>query len=227
MHVYCDFDGTISVEDATDLVLDRLADPKWELLEEQWKRGEIGSGECMRRQIALIEATQQELDAALRDVVIDPGFSSFAALCDANSIPLTIVSDGVDYFIRRVLARHGLGHLPVIANRLTIDDEHGRLSYTLSSPYADQSCLTASGVCKCRSLTPDDLRIYIGDGRSDFCVSNKPELVFAKASLADYCADQNIPFIAYQSFSDLKDSLMTAIPGLRDKAFETPRHVAA
>lgn len=227
MHVYCDFDGTISVEDATDLVLDRLADPKWELLEEQWKRGEIGSGECMRRQIALIDATQQDLDCALRDVLIDPGFVSFAAFCDIRNIPLTIVSDGVDYFIRSILARHGLGHLPVIANRLTIRDEHGRRSYALTSPYADQNCLAASGVCKCRSLMPDDLRVYIGDGRSDFCVSDKPELVFAKASLADHCADRNIPFIPYQTFSDLTESLLSALPSLNGKAFKTPRHVAA
>ena len=31
MHVICDFDGTISRGDTTDLVLEHLADPAWRI----------------------------------------------------------------------------------------------------------------------------------------------------------------------------------------------------
>lgn len=227
MHVYCDFDGTISVEDATDFVLSNLADPAWEAIEQQWQDGEIGSAECMRRQIGLIHAKQHELDDVLEDVVIDPTFSAFADFCSFHALPLTIVSDGVDYFIKQILVRNNLSHIPVVANKLTIVNPDGKPSYHLTFPHADPDCLSVAGVCKCRSLTPRDLRVYIGDGRSDFCVSHQPELVFAKGKLADYCFAEDIPFIAYETFADLTHSLKSAIPSLKGDALISPRHVAA
>lgn len=204
MQLYCDFDGTITHEDATDHVLTQLADPSWLDIEAEWKAGTIGSRECMQRQIALIRGGKRELDAVLDAITIDPYFLAFVQFCERNAIDITIVSDGVDYFIRRILGRLGLDHLPIIANQLHRSPE----GYRLTSPYADEGCSSAAGVCKCRVVARGDVpRIYIGDGRSDFCVSEKPEIVFAKKSLATYCAQHAIPFISYDNFADIKHSL--------------------
>ena len=46
--VQSDFDGTISVLDVTDSLLQRFGQPGWQELEDQWERGEIGSRECMK-----------------------------------------------------------------------------------------------------------------------------------------------------------------------------------
>ena len=70
MQVFCDFDGTISLSDTTDVILSRFARPEWELIEEEWKRGAIGSAECMAQQIALIEASPEALDEGARQ----PGY---------------------------------------------------------------------------------------------------------------------------------------------------------
>ena len=204
MHVYSDFDGTITQEDATDFVLSRLAAPEWESIEEEWKAGAIGSAECMRRQIALIGASKAELDATLDQVRIDEGFEDFARFCDRNEIQISIISDGVDYFIRRIMSRINLGHLPVIANRLVI----GEQGYRLESPFAAADCGSAAGVCKCRVVSKAaEPRIYVGDGRSDFCVSNKPEIVFAKGALATFCGQNATPYIGYDDFADVTFSL--------------------
>lgn len=227
MHVYCDFDGTISVDDATDFVLSRLADPKWEAIERLWHDGEIGSSECMRRQISLIRATPAELDEVLDAIAIDPFFSSFVDFCAAHGAPVTIVSDGVDHFIKRILSKHGLDHLPIIANRLVVGGHGGEATYGLFSPYADQHCAATAGVCKCRSLTTHGQRIYVGDGRSDFCVSDKPELVFAKGQLATYCADRNIPFLGYRDFSDVVTSLGSSVPYFQDRVADAPLYATA
>jgi 2-hydroxy-3-keto-5-methylthiopentenyl-1-phosphate phosphatase len=203
VHAYCDFDGTISVQDATDFVLSRLAGPEWQDVERLWQDGQIGSGECMRRQISLIRATSDELDETLDEITIDPLFPSFIDFCVAHGVPVTIVSDGVDYFIRRILRKRGLDHLPIVANRLVLNDRNGEWTYGLFSPYGDQRCATTAGVCKCRSLDGHGERIYVGDGRSDFCVSEKPELLFAKGLLAEHCAQKNIPFFAYRDFGEV------------------------
>ncbi len=227
MHLFSDFDGTISIQDATDFILNRFADPEWELIEQEWKEGTIGSAECMQRQIALIRVTKQELDSALDEVSIDPDFPDFVHFCQAEGIPVTIISDGVDYFIQRILTHHGLGHLPVIANRLSISGINGHTAYRLSSPYSQTNCISAAGVCKCRAVQSDDMRVYIGDGRSDFCVSDKPDLVFAKGKLAEYCAQQDIAFTAYRQFGDVTKALQKALPAIARREPTIPTYAIA
>ena len=209
MQLYCDFDGTITQEDATDYVLTRLADPAWEWVEQEWKSGAIGSAECMQRQIPLIRADLATLDATLDEIHIDPHFVSFISFCRLNGIEVTIVSDGVDYFIRRILARVGLAHLPIVANHLVTSGSE----YALESPNASQDCKTASGVCKCKVVALSDApRIYVGDGRSDFCVASSTDIVFAKNVLATYCAQHAIPYITFEHFAHVTAALERLLP---------------
>ena len=202
-HVFCDFDGTITTRDATDFILERLAAPEWLEVEARWQKGLIGSAECMREQVKLINATQQELNQTLDEVEIDEGFMDFITLCRQSNIPLTIISDGIDHFIRYILTRHKLGEIPVVANRLTITPEN---RYELDSPWSFDKCTAGAGVCKCRFVGEQKARsFYVGDGRSDFCVSNKPEFVFAKGTLATHCKKNNIAYTPYHSFYDVID----------------------
>lgn len=207
MQVFCDFDGTISKEDVTDLVLERFALPEWHEIEDQWTDGKITSAQCMQRQVRLIEATRDELDAFLDTVEIDSAFVAFKQFCDKKGLALTVVSDGVDYFIRRVLGRHGLSDIPVIANKLAAGPYAGARIFDLEFPFMNGGCTAGSGVCKCAVVSPSSDHIYIGDGRSDFCVSNEALVVFAKAKLANYCRSQRIAFFPYDSFADIQRSV--------------------
>ena len=223
MRVFCDFDGTISIEDATDMVLSRFAGPEWEDIERLWKQGLIGSGECMRRQIALIQASRGELDRFLDTLAIDPGFEAFLSFCRRGDLPVTIVSDGVDYFIRRILARHGMDGLPIIANVLTCSVSQGRESYSLFPPFTAIGCVSGAGVCKCRVVDSHGLQVYIGDGRSDFCVSDKVDLVFAKAKLVDYCEENGIPYVGFADFSDLLPKMEAVLPSVERRSRTLPQ----
>ena len=220
MQIFCDFDGTISVKDTTDEILSRFALPEWEIIEAQWKRGEIGSVECMSRQIVLIDASKQALDDALDTMPIDPAFPEFVRYCEENDVPLTVISDGVDYFIQRILNRYQLGYLPVIANRLIMNSDG---TYALSCPYTNPSCTFASGVCKCRQIgSRTGLRVFVGDGRSDFCAAESADLLFAKSTLATYCEQESISYISYDSFSDIQRALPNVMPEIiRERADQT------
>src|SRR5262249_43067593 len=123
LKILCDFDGTITRADTADAIFTRFAAPAWHNVEALWEAGEIGSAECMRRQMEYVDANFAELDAALDELEIDPTFPSFHQFCVLNDIELVIVSDGVDYFIRRILQRVGLQHLPLRANSLLQLDE--------------------------------------------------------------------------------------------------------
>lgn len=218
MRVYCDFDGTISTVDTTDLVLTRLAAPEWEALEARWVAGEITAAECMRAQVALIGGDDADLDAVLDSVELTPGFIDFADWCEANAVPLVVVSDGVDYFIRRILARHGVVGLEVISNQLATDEVGGR---ALEQPWSRAGCAAGSGVCKCQVTAPRaeaESMVFIGDGRSDFCVSGRADLLFAKDKLADYAHSRGMPHHVFTDFNDIKTTLSALHAGAARRA---------
>lgn len=218
MRVYCDFDGTISTVDTTDLVLTRLAAPEWEALEARWVAGEITAAECMRAQVALIGGDDAELDAVLDTVELTPGFIDFAEWCEANAVPLVVVSDGVDYFIRRILARHGVVGLEVISNQLAVDATGAR---ALAQPWSRVGCAAGSGVCKCQVAVPRaeaESMVFIGDGRSDFCVSGRADLLFAKDKLADYAHSRGVPHHVFTDFNDIKTTLSALHAGAARRA---------
>jgi len=196
-HVFVDFDGTIAPQDTTDLILERFADPAWRDIEEEWRAGRIGSRECMVRQIDLIRASEEELDAFINEIEIDPGFHDFVRLCAEGGHDVTVVSDGLDRTVGRVLRRAGLS-VPFRANHL---EWVGENRWRLRFPYAKSDCRVLSGHCKCGSLEALSTvpRVVVGDGRSDFCMSTQADLVLAKGALADYCRRNGLP---YQPFTD-------------------------
>lgn len=204
MHIVCDFDGTITRQDTVDAILEELADPHWRVLERQWLDNEITAATCMRGQVALIDSAEGRLDAALDQIELDPGFARFLAWGESLGHDIRIVSDGVDYFIDRILRRHGLGHVPVVANRLV----RGR-PFGLEQPWSQAGCAAGSGVCKCSAAAPEgpEPLVFIGDGRSDFCLAAKADLLFAKDALADYAADRGQPFHPFRTFDDITATL--------------------
>jgi 2,3-diketo-5-methylthio-1-phosphopentane phosphatase len=208
MRVFADFDGTIALPDVTDVMLQRFASPEWEKIEADWIAGVIDAATCMRRQIALIEASPRALNAALDEIELDPDFPSFARWCDRVGIKLAILSDGVDYFIRRILERHGLDGVPVFANALkTTGSRHA-----LEHPWLNESCAAQQGVCKC-AVTRAALGplIFVGDGRSDQCVSQIADVVFAKGKLAAFCAEINRDFVPFATFADVRDGVASLL----------------
>lgn len=193
----CDFDGTISLEDVTDSLLLRFGRPGWDRLEADWREGRIGSRECLAGQIALLDCSADELDEHLAGLEIDPDFPAFVAAAERAGHRLHIVSDGLDLAIGRLLRRHGLGHLPVAANRLLPE---GPRRWRLDFPHAARDC--SSGTCKCRfAAEPERPVLMIGDGASDFCVAGRADLNWARKRLLDHCLDRNLPHRPVANFA--------------------------
>lgn len=203
--VLVDFDGTIATVDTTDLLLERFAAPAWHDIEDDWKAGRIGSRECLVRQIDLVRASQSQMDAFIGDIAIDPGFTEFVALCRGLGHDVSVVSDGLDRTVGAVLRRHGLD-LPYYANRL---EWRGDDRWRLTFPHARSDCRSLSGNCKCQFTegAPRALRVVVGDGRSDFCVAGRADLVLAKSSLLAHCAATDLPHYAFADFEEATELL--------------------
>lgn len=203
--VFVDFDGTIAPVDTTDLLLERFAAPAWRDIEDEWKAGRIGSRECMVRQIDLVRATPAEMDGFIRTVEIDQGFQPFVRLVRRLGHALVVVSDGLDRTIRTVLDRSDID-VPYFANHL---QWRGGDRWRLAFPHARSDCSSLSGNCKCSFAEgrPRELNILVGDGRSDFCLAGRADLVLAKSSLLDHCRKSALPHIAFSNFGEATELL--------------------
>ncbi|MEZ5849255.1 MAG: MtnX-like HAD-IB family phosphatase [Hyphomicrobiaceae bacterium] len=199
-NVYVDFDGTISPEEPTDALFDRFADPAWRQIEQEWQTGRLTSRECMAKQISMLRATPEEIDEYLSDVGIDPAFPEFVRLCQRHGARVVVVSDGLDKVVGTVLRSAGL-ELPYFANALTWQ---GGDRWSLEFPYSRHDCRFNMGNCKCShsSPAPRDFNILVGDGRSDFCIAQRSDLVLAKGTLATHCLDANVDHHRILDFSD-------------------------
>lgn len=227
-HVFIDFDGTLAPGDPTDTLLDRFADRSWLQLEAEFKAGRMTSRECMARQIGLLRATPEAYDALVGSMTLDPYFKGFADLCDGHGIPMTIVSDGPDRSIEILLRKAGFD-LPYFANKLEF---LGGDRWKLAFPHARPDCTMVSGNCKCQFTErfPAATQIMIGDGRSDFCVSRRVDLVLAKGALAKHCEAQELSHYAIKDFRDATRLMKSWLSGgvtLADGRFMAIGTVAA
>ncbi len=205
--VLVDFDGTVVLEDTTDLILERFADPSWRVVETAWIEGRIGSRECLSRQIDLIDVSEADLDRLVDGATIDPDFPEFVALSRQLGLRAIIGSDGFDHVIARVLARIGV-NLPVVSNRLVAA---GRNRWRAEFPHFVGDCRSQSGNCKCQPFQQQPApRFLIGDGRSDFCPASHASMVFAKKALAIHCRKSRIDHIEIAGFADV----VRALPGI-------------
>jgi len=201
--IHCDFDGTISNRDVTDSLLHAFGRPGWTDLESAWEQGQIGSRACMTGQIALLDMTDADFDAALSAIQVDPAFPAFVRAAHGFGAPISIVSDGLDLAIERILAPLGMQPLPIMANQL---EQVAADRWRLNTPWSAAACVKDSANCKCARLAEArrsaDRILYIGDSTSDFCVSGKADFVLAKSRLIDHCRANAIPYAPIDDFTD-------------------------
>jgi 2-hydroxy-3-keto-5-methylthiopentenyl-1-phosphate phosphatase len=211
--ILCDFDGTISVEDVIDSLLDRFGRPGWEVLEQDWRAGRIGSRECMAGQVDLLQMSRAELDAHLAEMWIDHAFPGFVAKARELDVPIRVVSDGLDYAIHRILTRYGLDDLPLSANHLA--PAMPPKQWQLTSPFQADGC--RSGTCKCACVAQARAggakTLLIGDGASDFCAADHVDFVFAKHRLIEHCRATGIPYVPITGFEDALEFLPQLLDG--------------
>jgi len=220
--VFCDFDGTVTQIDVTDEILTRLADPAWRDVEQEWVRGEIGSRECLERQMALVRASARELNALIDAIPVDPGFVDFCRFVEDRALPFYVVSDGFDYVIRRVLRRSGVDrrlrngqHL--CASQLRVRGRRALTRFPHPAAGCEHGCATCKAGLMKRLGRGHAPVIFIGDGLSDRFAVREADLVFAKHDLLQYCLANGIAFEPFRAFADVQARLGKTVDSRQSK----------
>lgn len=219
--VFCDFDGTVAQRDVGELLFETFTEGDGYAPVRRWLRGEISSKECLEAQCAAAKVSQAALERFISEQRLDPYFSRFVRRCQANNVPVTILSDGLDFYVERLLARYGLGDVPFFANYVSFKD--GKLRPTF--PYRDSQCpyrneCGGCGNCKVshirRLRQQGEMVFYVGDGFSDRWAAQEADVVFAKGNLLHYCREHRVHCIEYGHFGDVLEhfeSISTTLDG--------------
>jgi len=223
VRVFVDFDGTITKPDVGDAMFERFGGPKCVEAVEEYRMGSISAVECFRRESAACgEVERRTLDRFLDAQEIDETFISFVAFCKDRELDLTILSDGMDYYLRRILERHGVGEVKFYANHLELVpvDGSGNVRLEPAFPYTDEICDRCACCKRNHMLTrsaDEDVIVYVGEGYSDRCPARYADAVFAKDELLKYCQQENISYFEYHAFADVKERLRALLdkPGKR------------
>ena len=200
--IYCDFDGTITKKDSVNEFLKKYTGDKWLESEKLWIEGKISSKENAIIQVGLLKnISQKQLDDYINSIEIDDYFLDFVDYVKSKNIKLTILSDGFDLFIQKVLERNNLD-IPYYANKLTYKNGE----FNIEFPYYNKNCDKKAGMCKCQKIKENSF-CYIGDGTSDLCIAKKADFLFASKNLHKFCKENNIKHVYFTSFCNIIESL--------------------
>ena len=207
--VLCDFDGTVAQDDVGNLLFRTFA-PEGGAAEvvSKWKRGEISSRECLEEEASLAKCCAEELQKFVHARPLDPYFKDFHDFARQRGIEVVVLSDGLDYYIERILMRNGLGEIEFFANQLRLEGQKMRVEF----PWFNLLECTDCGCCKTHHLLryreEGYFIVFVGDGLSDRCPCESADLVFAKGDLLDHCKKKNIAHIEFKNFRDVEREVL-------------------
>jgi 2,3-diketo-5-methylthio-1-phosphopentane phosphatase len=214
LKLFVDSDGTITLDDVGNQFFLTFGGPACNDLVRQYHDGLLSAQELFRREAAAIGSVAPEAcDAFIDRQKVSAGFPRFIDYCRSSGIGVAIVSDGLDYYINRILVRNGITGVPVFCNRLRFTAaENGKSALAIEFPYECTECQRCACCKRNIVLTrsgEDDIIGYIGEGFSDQCAAEYADIVFAKDSLQRYCQEKNISYLPYGDFNDVVARLET------------------
>jgi 2-hydroxy-3-keto-5-methylthiopentenyl-1-phosphate phosphatase len=202
LHVVLDFDGTLVDPNVAIILVEEFAENGREVAHEidlLLHEGKIGLREAWQRQAAILPGDRlEEMTQFVRErVPLRKGAGDFLKLTARYAIPVTVVSGGLDFYIREVLQREGLD-LPIRSDRLIVGSD-GRVEVV--HPYGHPTCRIC-GICKAAIVDGDarNRTVFVADGSTDRYGAEAADIVFARRRLLDYCRRAGIPCFPFEDF---------------------------
>ena len=204
--VQCDFDGTITEEDVSFMLLDAFADRDWRQLHRDFEEGKMSVGRFNTDAFSMVKADRESLLKVARNgVMIRPGFHEMVACCRSKGFRFVIVSNGLDFYIEELLKDIGLGDIEFFAAQTRFHPEGLKVQYI--GP--DGSHLDSDfKMAYVNLFLGEGYRvIYVGNGVSDFAPARQCHYVFATGKLLTRCQQTNRDCSPFTDFNQVVNTL--------------------
>jgi len=200
--VQCDFDGTVTEEDASFFLLDAFAQGDWRRLLREYKEHKISVGEFNTKAFAMVKDDEPALLEELKvKVKVRHGFNELVHYCLKKSFRLVIVSNGLVFYIKAVLKDLGLDSIEVHAAQASFHPEGMVVQYVGPDGKRLEDEFKEAYI---KSFLKLGYRvIYVGNGDSDFAPAKYAHHVFATGDLLAYCRENNLKHEPFENFIDV------------------------
>ena len=202
--VQCDFDGTITTEDVSFLLMDTFTDGNWREMLKEYQQDRISVGAFNTRAFAMIKEDKQTLLDFISSsgrVKIRPGFPELLGYCSRKGLEFVIVSNGQDFYIDAILKNMGIRDIEFFA---------ATSSFTPDGLAVDYIGPAGKVVMDCFKETYTELFlnkgyrvIYVGNGASDFPPAKLSHHVFATDDLLRRCEESDLDCLPFNDLNDV------------------------
>ncbi|MFC4777613.1 2-hydroxy-3-keto-5-methylthiopentenyl-1-phosphate phosphatase [Paenibacillus sp. GCM10023252] len=204
--IFCDFDGTITVNDNIIAIIKHFNPDGWEPIVEaiinQTMSIQDGVGQLFR----LLPSSMKDevISYALNQVQLRDGFAELLEYCKQQDIDFYVTSGGIDFFVYPVLEPFGIAADHIFCNGSSFEGE--RITIEWPNP-CDEHCTNHCGMCKptiMRRFNPEQYeRMIIGDSVTDFEGAKIADLVFSRSHLSVKCDELGLAHTAFDTFHDV------------------------
>jgi len=200
--VQCDFDGTITEEDQSFLLLDAFASGNWRQWLTEYRTGKIAVGDFNTKAFTMVKEDRQTLVNFVRQTAkMRDGFHELLAYCRRHGFRFTIISNGLDFYIDTILADFGVRGVEVFAAQTQFDPRGMKVKYVGPDGTHLESDFKATYI---RLFLNQGYRVvYVGNGLSDISAAQHANHIFARAELLDHCKRANLDCTPFTNFNDV------------------------
>ena len=198
--VLTDFDDTAAAQNVAEMLLTQFGDPGWKDVRQRFRDGQINLKEYQEITFRNIRADRATMRSYVKEHAnLRPYFLELWGFCQANDIPMAVVSQGLDFYIEAVLEREGVSQVPVYAVDTEFDG--GKISYHYNHVYPGKESQGNSKGFVVESFQEKGCYVFFaGDGRSDLEAARKADVTFAHRTLAKFCDEESIPYRPFEDF---------------------------
>lgn len=208
--VFCDFDGTITVNDNIVAIIKHFKPAGWEELVQKTISTEISIKEGVGSLFRLLPASMEKevVEFGIQNAKIRDGFAQFVSYCKQEQIEFYVTSGGIDFFVYPILAAFDIDEHHIYCNKSDFSGERIEILW----PYpCDEQCDNDCGMCKptvMRQFPADEYeRIIIGDSVTDFEGAKLADRVFSRSHLTEKCRELGIAHTEFDTFYDIIEAM--------------------
>jgi 2-hydroxy-3-keto-5-methylthiopentenyl-1-phosphate phosphatase len=206
--VQVDFDGTITVEDISFMLLDEFAGDSWRNILAEYSAGNKTVGAFNREVFGMVKAdyrTMLEKVMTSNKSATRPGFRELKDFCELRNYRIIVVSNGLTFYIEAILKNMGMDGIEVHASEN--DFTPGGMKVGYFGPDGNELDVGFKEAYTKMLLREGYQVIYIGDGASDIAPARLAGKVFATCDLLDKCREEHIDCMPFNDFFDVMKGL--------------------
>ncbi len=218
--IFCDFDGTYSVQDVGSTLARIHLGPRRIELWSRYESGELDAWEYNIELFTGFRLPEPDLQAFLATIELDPGARSLQAWCSNEGASFRILSDGFDYNLNWLQQHNGV-QFEFCSNHLEYTGPEGD-EWCIAPGGRNPACSCGTGTCKraiisaYRREQPGAFCVHIGNGRvSDLCGAEEADLAFAKETLAEALCERKQSYEPFETLGDVVAKLTSLVADAR------------